>query len=132
MSGGNPLACFDRRYLLRVIAAALGIVVLALLGRWLHLEPGTPPRLVIGALEAVLMGYAIGLTIHSLRRLDEMLYRMQLEALAFAFAVTGITITGWGLMAKAGWPEIRWGVDTWAMMVLFWVIGLLIMRRRYQ
>lgn len=132
MSDRNPLACYDGRFLARVIAVAVAIVALGLLRRALHLEAGTPLRLVFGGIEAVLFGYAIWITVFSIRRLDELQYRIQLEALAFAFAASAVTIVAWGSMTKAGWPPIRWGADTWIVMLLFWAVGLLLARRRYR
>jgi hypothetical protein len=128
----SPLACFDLGFMLRVIAAAIGLVVLALLGRWLGLEKGSAPRIGLSLAQVALMGYAIAITVGAIRRLDELQYRIQLEAIAFAFTASAILMTGWGFLTKAGLPPIPWGPETWLVMVLFWALGLWLTRGRYR
>jgi len=128
----NPLACFDRGFMLRMAGAAIGLVLLAVLGRWLALEKGSAPRIGLGAAQVGLMGYVIWTTVGSIRRLDEMQYRIHLEAIAFAFAASAIVMTGWGFMTRAGLPAVIWGAETWLVMVLFWALGLWLTRGRYR
>jgi hypothetical protein len=78
------------------------------------------------------MGYAITITVGAIRRLDELQYRIQLEAIAFAFTASAILMTGWGFLAKAGLPPRQWGPETWLVMVLLWAFGLWLTRRRYR
>lgn len=127
----NPFKCFDLRFLARVFAAALVVVLLSVLSRWAGFDRGTPMRLAIGFVQALLIVYTIVLTVRSIRRLDEMQYRMHLEAIAISFATSASVITGWAFMSKAGLPEMTWGTEAWLMMVLFWALGLTIVRRRY-
>jgi hypothetical protein len=128
----SPLACFDRALLLRVVGAGLGVMLLALIVRLLKLERGSAARIGFGLAEVALMAYAIAISVGAIRRLDELQYRIQLEAIAFAFACTGILMTGWGLMTKAGLPPVSWGPETWLVMVLLWAIGLWRLRGRYR
>lgn len=128
----NPLACYDRRFLLRVLGASLGLVALALLGRWLGLEKGSAPRIALAAAQVALMAWVISITVGAIRRLDEMQYRIHLEAIAFAFAASAIVMTGWGFMTRAGLPALTWGAENWLLMVLFWALGVWWMRRRYR
>jgi len=128
----NPLACYDGRFLVRVLGAALLIVALSILTRVLGLEKGGPWRITVGGAQALLLAWLIWITVGAIRRLDEMQYRIQLEAIAFAFAVSAIVMTGWGFLTKAGLPAVPWGPDTWLLMVLCWAFGLWLTRRRYR
>lgn len=128
----NPLACFDRGFMLRIVGAAVGLVLLALLGRWLGLEQGSAARIGLAAAQVTLMAYVIWITVGSIRRLDEMQYRIHLEAIAFAFAASAIVMTGWGFMTRAGLPAVTWGAETWLLMVGFWALGLWRARGRYR
>lgn len=128
----NPFRCYDRRYLSRVLIACVLVVGISFSTRLLGLEKGSGMRIAIGVVQAVIFGYIIGITVATIRRLDELQYRIQLEAIAFAFAATGIAVTGWGFMTKAGLPSVDWGPETWLMMVLFWAVGIWLTRRRYE
>jgi hypothetical protein len=128
----NPFKCFDVRYLGKIFAAALAIVLLSLVSRWTGLVPGTPVRIAVGVVQALLIGYTIVITVGSIRKLDEMQYRMHLEAIAVSFAISATVMTGWTFISKSGGlPEMTWGTGAWLMMVLFWALGLTIVRRRY-
>lgn len=128
----NPLACFDRGFLVRMLGGALLLVALSVLTRVLGLERGSAARVAVGAAQWLLMGWLIWITVAAIRRLDEMQYRIQLEAIAFAFAVSAIVMTGWGFMSRAGLPVVHWGPDTWLLMVVCWALGLWLARRRYR
>lgn len=132
MAQRNPLACFDGAFLLRVVMGAVALIGLALVMKWLHLERGSPLRLAMAGLQFGVMGWIIAITVGSIRRLDEMQYRIQLEALAIGFALSAIVMTGWGFMSKAGLHAVAWGGETWLVMVLCWALGLLIVRGRYR
>jgi len=132
MNRKNPFACYDRAFMARVLAAAIAMVLLSFISKWLGLERGSALRITFGVMQAALLGYLIGITIYSLRKLDELQYRIQLEAVAFAFAASAIVIAGWGFMTKAGLPAVQWGPETWMLMVLLWALGLWLVRRRYQ
>jgi len=128
----NPLACFDLGFFLRVLTAAVAVVAVSVLGRWLGLAKGSAPRIAIAVVQVGLLGYAIAISVAAIRRLDEMQYRIQLEGIAFAFAASAILMTGWGFLAKAGLPSVSWGPGTWLVMVSFWALGLWLARRRYR
>jgi hypothetical protein len=127
----SPFKCFDTRYLGKVLAASLLVILISLASRWADLGRGTPLRIGAGLMQALLIGYTVVLTVRSIRKLDEMQYRMHLESIAFSFAASATVMTGWAFLSKAGLPEVTWGYEAWPMMVLFWALGLLIVRRRY-
>jgi hypothetical protein len=58
--------------------------------------------------------------------------RIQLEALAFSFAGTGVLATAYGFLVTAGLPDIDWGAAVWPAMCVLWAIGLAISSRKYQ
>src|SRR5436190_19183089 len=94
MSDGNPFRCFQGRFLRDVILIALAILALTLLGR--RFNPGTAPRLAIAVVQALLMVWFVVMTVLTIRRLDELMLKLHLEAIAISFTVTGAVIAGWG------------------------------------
>jgi hypothetical protein len=71
------------------------------------------------------------LVVRALRRMDELERRIQLEALAFAFAGTGILTFGYGFLQLVGLPDLRW-LFVWPLMAGLWLVGLLVSTRRYR
>ncbi len=125
----NPFRCFDPPFLIAAILIAIAVVGLAWLAR--QHAPGTPTRLALAGAQAVLIaGLAIA-SVNSIRRLDELLLRVHLEAIAITFALFSAFIAGWGLMEKAGAPRIEWGLWAWPIMTLTWGITAVIRSRRY-
>jgi cytochrome bd-type quinol oxidase subunit 2 len=122
--------CYSLRFLLGVLLTTGVVVALAAVAR--GLEKGSVPRFVLGAVQAVLMGAVIGASVLLIRRLDELQQRIHHEALALAFAATAALVTGYAFLEKAGLPPVRWTLWAWPLMVVLWMIGLLIVQRRYQ
>jgi hypothetical protein len=126
----NPFRCFDGPFLLGTIVVAIAIVVLGILGR--RFDPGTPPRLAIAGVQALLIaGLAIACVL-TIRRLDELLLKVHLEGIAISFALSSAFIAGWGMLEKGGAPHIEWGLWAWPVMVGLWGIAAAIRSRRYQ
>ena len=122
--------CFDRRLILMALGGGLVLVGTALLGRLF--ERGTPARLAIAVLQSGVIAFVIAISVSAVRRLDELEYRMHLEAMAFAFAVTGVLLASWGFLEKAGAPIVSWALWGWPVMVGLWGGGLWIQQRRYR
>jgi hypothetical protein len=74
----------------------------------------------------------IFMSMWNLRRLDELQQRIQLQALAIAFAGTGIVVVGYRWLEMAGLPEVDWGTFTWPLMAFLWAAGFLYSNRRYS
>ena len=68
----------------------------------------------------------------SLRGVDEMWQRIHLEALAFAFAGTGILASAYGFLENAGLPRLDWGAIIWPAMAGLWALGIALACRRYR
>ena len=112
------------------LAAAAVIFGAALAAK--QFERGSAPRIALAVLQGLASASAVILPVRSIRGLDEMQQRIHLEALAFAFAGTGVLTTMFGFLANAGLPAVDWGTYVWPLMVLLWAIGVLIAHRRYR
>jgi hypothetical protein len=63
--------------------------------------------------------------------MDEMQRRIQIEAIAIAFAGTAILVGGYALLGFADYPQINWGVVIMLMSVM-WLAGKLWTLWRYK
>jgi hypothetical protein len=63
--------------------------------------------------------------------MDELQRRIQLESLAFGFALAAIATFTYGFLQNAGLPEVSW-VWVWPVMAICWIDGQLVARRRYR
>ena len=66
-----------------------------------------------------------------IRSLDELQQKIQLEAVVFAAVMTGLLTGAYGFLEGVGYPEL----DTvWIlpMLMVLWVGGQVLARRRYQ
>jgi hypothetical protein len=126
----HELAAWRRTFLTWVLASAAAILVFAVIGKQFPLR--SPARIVSALVQGTASAIVIVMSLRSIRRLDELQLRIHLEALAIAFAGTGILATGYGFLVNAGLPDIDWGEVVWPSMVVLWVIGLVIANRRYR
>ena len=118
-----------------VLAICLGAAVLiaaaSLVAR--QFERGSAARIAIALLQGGATAVAIIVPVRSIRGLDEMFQKIQLEALAFAFAGTGVLTTAYGFLVSAGLPERRWSwALVWPLMAVLWAIGMVVSSRRYR
>jgi len=65
-----------------------------------------------------------------IRSMDELQRRIHLESFAFAFVATALTTFTYGLLQNVGLPDVNW-MFVWPVLATFWVLGLLIARRKY-
>lgn len=75
--------------------------------------------------------FICGVVIRSIRQLDELQRRLQLEALALAFAGTALITFGYGFLEDAGLPRLSM-FAVWPLMGVLWLIGGLAGRMRYR
>jgi len=120
----------ERRFLLQSLVGALIIIGCALIGKQFALR--SPIRILCALLEGLVTAAVIVGSMRQIAILDEMQRRIHLEALALAFAGTGILATAYGFLVSAGLPDIEWGTVLWPAMVLLWVVGLALASRRYR
>jgi hypothetical protein len=69
--------------------------------------------------------------VRSFRRLDELQRRIQLDALAFAFAGSALLTFTYGLLENVGFPRLSYGY-VWSVMGALWGIGTAVAKRRYR
>ncbi len=71
-----------------------------------------------------------------IRGLDELERMIHLEALVVQFAATGILVMSYGMLARAALvPNLRATQAfpaLWVGLFLFWSLGILLVRRKYQ
>jgi len=75
--------------------------------------------------------FALRAFLRFFRRMDELQRRIQLEAFAFSFAVTGIVTFSYGCLVYVGFPTISW-VYILPLMIALWGIGAAVATRGYQ
>ena len=122
--------CYDQRFIMFAVVAAVVMIGAALIAR--NFALGSAPRLALGVVEGLAYAAIIFGTVQAINRLDELQHRIHLEAQALAFGFTGALVSAWWFFEKAGLPPLAWSELVWPIMVAFWVIGLLVVRRRYR
>lgn len=68
--------------------------------------------------------------VRQVRRMDELQRRVQVEALALAFAGTALITFSYGFLESTGLPKLSM-FTVWPLMAALWVGALLLVRRRY-
>ena len=126
----GPLSCLDARFMTLVLGMAAVIIAAAVAAK--SFERGSAMRIAMAAVQTLATAVVIVAPVQAIRRLDELQQRIHLEALAFAFAGTGVLATGYGFLINAGLPNIDWGALDWPVMVGLWAIGLAFANRRYR
>lgn len=122
--------CWNPRFLGAALGAALVIVAAAFVGKRFPL--GSPMRISLALVEAAATAFVILMPWWTLRRLDELQQRVQLEALAAAFCLTGVVGAGYGFLESAGLPHVDWGLWLWPLMAFVWGGAQVIAMRRYR
>lgn len=123
-------SCYSPRFIAFALGCAVLVIGAALLAR--SFERGSAARLALAAVQGVATGAVIVTSMLRIRRLDELQQRVQFEALAIAFAGTGVLGTAYGFLVNAGLPDIEWGALVWPVMVGLWALGLMFANRRYR
>jgi len=80
-------------------------------------------RFIVAALPVIPAGLVIWLIVRALSRLDELQKRMQMQALGFSLAATGLFTFGYGFMEGAALPHLS-PVFVLPLMTLFWGLGV--------
>ncbi len=69
--------------------------------------------------------------VRQLRRVDELQRQIQLEALGFAFASSGMLSFAYGWLQLAGFPQLSW-LYVWPLMAMLWGVGTVWATWRYR
>jgi Kef-type K+ transport system membrane component KefB len=123
-------SCNDPRIIALALVAAAVMIVAARLSRGFPL--GSPVRIGLALVQGAASAWVIVSIVRGIRGLDELQQKIQLEALAFAFAGTGLLASAYGFLVNAGLPDIDWGTLVWPAMTALWAIGVLLASRRYR
>lgn len=123
-----------------------GATVVALLLAWfvlyfgirLFLESGAVTtagtRLMLSLIPAPVFAAFLWAFVRSLREADELERRIQLEALGIAFPLGLLLLTTLGLVQRAVTLNFQdWSYNhVWPMFAVFYLLGLMVARSRYQ
>lgn len=121
------------RYMLQ-LSVGLAIYATALVISLKVLQAGVAdPALQIALALLPLAGVAfiVWVIVRQIQQLDELQRRVQLEALAFAFAATAFMSMAYGFLENVGFPKLP-TFAIWPAMATLWVIGVMIGRWRYR
>lgn len=118
------------------LISAIVFVLAYLIARILLKQPGLaePVRVLAALLPVVPFAWMLWEIIKGVRKMDELEQRIQLEALVVAYPLVMILLMTLGLLEIAInlSPEDLSYRHVWAMLPLFYYIGLYLSRRRYQ
>lgn len=122
-----------RRIVYEVILATLllgsSLVSVTLIHR---LEPGSPQSLAAALLPIPFFALGFYYVYSGARRCDELMQRIQFEALAVAFPLAMILAMAMHLLQRAGAPFHYDLADQFLAMSLLYIAGYWIARRRYR
>lgn len=92
-----------------------------------------PARLALSFVPTPLFAWFLWNFVRGIRSADELERRIQLEALAVAFPLACLLITTLGLVQRAVTLNFQdWSFNhIWPMFALFYLVGVLLARRRY-
>ena len=122
-----------RRYFLELGAClvAYAAVLVVSLTALRHGQVAAGWKPVVALLPMAPAAGIIWAVLRQLARMDELQRRLQLEALAFAFAGTAVATFSYGFMENVGYPRVSM-FAVWPLMAVLWTIGLFAARWRYQ
>ncbi len=121
-----------KRYAIE-LGAGLAAYAAMLVASLICLRAGMPPQPLATIVAVSPMVPALGVCwaiLRQLRRIDEFQRRLQLEALALAFAGTAFITFSYGFLENAGYPKISM-FAVWPLMGALWIAGLAFCRWRY-
>lgn len=130
-TGGSQVTA-ARGYHRRIVVSAVGyVVVLSLAVLWLNDNPESGWRVPVALVPLLPIGYGLWSILRYFRASDELLKRIQLESLAFAFTGTAMLLFTYGFLEMAGFePLSAWWV--WTVMGTLWGVGSIVAARRYR
>jgi hypothetical protein len=96
-------------------------------------NPAADWRFLAAALPVVPAVLLVWMVVRALARLDEVQKRMQMQALGFSMAGTGLGTFAYGFLEGAGLPHLN-GTLILPLMTLLWGLGVVVLgiRQRYR
>ncbi|RZT41087.1 hypothetical protein [Cupriavidus agavae] len=122
------------RYRWEMAAALLGYIALLALSitalnlRWVDSEPA---RIAVALCPMLAGGVICWVVVRQLRRVDELVRKVQFEALAVAFAGTALLTFSYGFLEGVGFPKLSLFV-VWPVMATLWILAGILCARRYR
>lgn len=122
-----------KRYAMEMLGCFVAYTVLLVLSLRLlaHGVDDQTLRIVITLLPVIPAAIICWVVLRMLFRVDEMQRKLQFEALAFAFAGTGLITLGYGFLENVGLPRLSM-FAVWPLMAALWVLGGVIGRLRLR
>ncbi|WP_319518878.1 hypothetical protein [uncultured Martelella sp.] len=117
-------------YMIAGLAAYAALLIFSqhLLGNGLE---GNTLRLSIALLPMLPALFICVVVVRCIRQLDELQRRVQLEALAVAFAGTALITFSYGFLEGIGFPRLSMFM-VWPLMAAIWFVGVIIGKFRFR
>ena len=114
------------------LAMAAYVVVLLIAVTLINISPGSAWwRIPLALSPVVPIIFALFAYMRFVSHVDELQRRIQFEALAFGFGISGILTFSYGFLEDVGFPHLSW-TFVFPLMIAFWGIGVVIASRRYR
>ncbi len=132
-AGITPISAWSAHKAQIQFAFAILAFLMILVGSVTAVEANAEGSWKYGVAAAPLLpaGIVIWLFVRSLSRLDEVQKRVQIQALGFAVAATGLLTFAYGFFEGAGWPTLN-GTFILPLMALLWGVGMIVISLRYR
>ncbi|MBC8162119.1 MAG: hypothetical protein H7Z42_12980 [Roseiflexaceae bacterium] len=119
---------YTREFAIAMVLYCIAVVVVVLT---LPALGDSPLRFVLALLPVLPGLLGVWAFMRFLARMDELQQRIQLSALAFSFAVSGLLTFAYGFLEIAGAPRIP-AIWVFPIMIMLWGLGLGFASRRYS
>ncbi|MBC2656411.1 hypothetical protein H7A76_13280 [Pseudomonas sp. MSSRFD41] len=121
-----------KRYIVEFTLTLLAyIACVAFSSHWLEGMASGPGKIALALVPVVPMIAMALAVVRQLRRLDEMVRRVQLEALALSFVCTALITFSYGFLETVGLPRLSM-FYVWPLMGLIWALATVVGMRRYS
>jgi hypothetical protein len=122
----------SKTYLLQFVGAiVLYAAVVFFTVRLLEMLGNSPWRLLVTLLPMIPIGLGLLAFLRFFGEMDELQKRIQLDALAFSFILTGLLTFSYGLLQNVGLPQISF-IAVFPLMIAMWGLGHVIASWRYS
>jgi hypothetical protein len=122
------------RYRKEMTAAMLTYVALLSLSVYClnsNLVESGPARVAVALSPMLAAPFICWVVVRNLGRVDELVRRIQLEALSIAFAGTAMLTFSYGFLEGVGFPKLSLFV-VWPLMAVLWIFSSILCARRYR
>lgn len=128
--------CLARRMSQWAVLFAFISALAAIACSWVlrNMQPNAVMRVVLAIIPVIPATLYVLFMVKATRTLDELQQRIQLEAVTFAFVASLVGSLTYGMLQKSGFLR-AWAWDwegIWAMLLGFWIVGMMISSRRYS